>query len=60
MATQDSYLKNQNTLGIDVGEGPNVDFVCKGHEFSSDEKFDIVVSTECFEHDMYYKETLKN
>ena len=47
-------------IGIDVGEGPNVDFVCKGHEFSSDEKFDIVVSTECFEHDMYYKETLKN
>ena len=47
-------------IGIDVGEGPNVDFVCKGHEFVSNEKFDIVVSTECFEHDMYYKETLKN
>ena len=45
--------------GVDIGEGPNVDVVSKGHEFKS-ERFDIVISTECFEHDMYYKETLKN
>ena len=46
--------------GVDIGEGPNVDVVSKGHEFKSEKRFDIVISTECFEHDMYYKETLKN
>jgi|TARA_R100001460_G_scaffold14654_5_gene32751 SAM-dependent methyltransferase len=53
-------FENAKYIGIDVGEGPNVDFVCKGHEFVSDIKFDIVVSTECFEHDMYYRDTLRN
>lgn len=47
-------------IGIDVGHGRNVDVVCKGHEYKSDNKFDVVISSECFEHDMYYKETIKN
>jgi SAM-dependent methyltransferase len=46
--------------GVDIGKGPNVDVVSKGHEYKSEKRFDIVISTECFEHDMYYKETLKN
>jgi hypothetical protein len=55
------YLfENYTYIGIDVGEGPNVDVVSKGHEYKSDTKFDIVISSECFEHDMYYPETLKN
>jgi SAM-dependent methyltransferase len=53
-------FEKPNYVGIDVGKGPNVDFVCKGHEFYSNTKFDVVISTECFEHDMYYKDTLKN
>lgn len=48
-------------LGIDIGVGPNVDLVCKGHELDyADEYFDTIVSTECFEHDMHFTETLKN
>ena len=47
-------------IGVDLGEGPNVDVISKGHEYKSDVKFDIVISSECFEHDMYYTETLKN
>jgi SAM-dependent methyltransferase len=47
-------------IGVDVGSGPNVDVVSKGHEFKSNEKYDIVISSECFEHDMYYEETIKN
>lgn len=47
--------------GIDIGEGHNVDMVSKGHEFNApDETYDVIISTECFEHDMFYPLTLKN
>lgn len=47
-------------IGLDIGIGKNVDVVCPGHLFKSDRKFDIVISTECFEHDRFYKETILN
>lgn len=47
-------------IGVDVGEGPNVDVVSKGHEYKSESQFDVVISSECFEHDMYYPDTIKN
>jgi len=48
-------------FGIDVGSGKNVDFVSKAHEFkASDGSYDVIISTECFEHDMYYDKSLKN
>lgn len=47
--------------GIDVGIGLNVNIVSKIHEFYAlDETYDIIISTECFEHDMYYPDSLKN
>jgi len=46
--------------GIDIGAGPNVDQVVSGHEFKSDTQFDVIISTECFEHDKHYAETLRN
>jgi len=47
--------------GIDVGEGENVDEVCSIHNFdNSDETYQFIISTECFEHDMHYKESLLN
>lgn len=46
--------------GIDIGEGKNVDIVSKGHEYKPGYQFDVVISTECFEHDKYWKETIKN
>lgn len=55
MFTDGSYT------GIDIGQGPNVDVVSLGHEyFAPDNKYDVIVSTECFEHDMYYPLTLLN
>jgi len=55
------YLfENPNYTGIDIGEGNNVDIVCKGHEFKSKEKFDLIISTECLEHDKHWRETLLN
>ncbi|VCU69455.1 Methyltransferase domain protein [Pigmentiphaga humi] len=48
-------------LGVDVATGRNVDIVCAGHQLLlPDGTFDVIVSTECFEHDQYYPETLRN
>ena len=48
-------------VGVDVGQGNNVDIVSKGHELNfPDDSIDVIISTECFEHDMYYKKTLNN
>jgi SAM-dependent methyltransferase len=48
-------------IGIDVAPGRNVDFVVKGSEFLlPDESVDIIVSSECLEHDMFYGKTIKN
>ena len=50
-----------NYLGLDVGEGSNVDIVGVGHLFEGpDEYYDTIISTEVFEHDMFYEETVKN
>ena len=47
-------------LGVDIGYGNNVDLVCRGHEINDTHGFDVVISTECFEHDEFWVETLKN
>ena len=48
-------------FGLDVGEGPNVDVVSVGHIYDApDATFDIIISTEVFEHDMFYEDTIKN
>jgi len=56
------YLfENCHYSGIDIGSGPNVDFVSKAHEFSMpNDYYDVIISTECFEHDMYYDQSIKN
>lgn len=54
------YFTECQYTGIDVGEGPNVDVVCSGHLYRPDEYevFDTIISTECLEHNPYWKETL--
>jgi len=55
------YLfKNYEYIGLDLGEGKNVDIVSRGHLYRDEEKFDFVISTECFEHDEFYKLTFMN
>jgi hypothetical protein len=46
-------------LGIDPQEGPGVDKVAFGHEFSSRNSFDIIVTTETFEHTDKWKEIIQ-
>lgn len=57
------YLfEDYSYVGIDIGRGPNVNVVSKGHEYRplDGKKYDTVISTEVFEHDMYWKETIQN
>ncbi len=56
-----SLFENCNYIGLDVGEGRNVDVVSVGHKYDApNEFFDVIISTEVFEHDMFYEETIKN
>jgi SAM-dependent methyltransferase len=54
------YFENIDYVGVDVFDGKNVDVVCPGHKYDSDKRFDVVCSTECFEHDPFWNETLNN
>lgn len=55
------YLfEDSEYIGVDVAAGKNVDVVSKGHEYHPEKQFDVVLSTECLEHDKYYRETLLN
>ena len=55
------YLfENYTYTGVDLALGPNVDVASRGHLYKSEKQFDVVISTECFEHDEYYDLTIKN
>lgn len=47
-------------VGIDIGEGRNVDVVSRGHEYTDERGFEFVISSECFEHDEYWVLTFTN
>jgi hypothetical protein len=51
------FFTNCDYTGIDIGAGKNVDVVARGHEYIADEPFDVVISTECFEHDEFWRES---
>ncbi len=52
-------FENCHYVGLDVAEGPNVDVVSIAHEFNTNKQFDVILSTNTFEHDMYFELTLK-
>jgi SAM-dependent methyltransferase len=52
---------NCEYFGLDVALGKNVDIACLAHQFNApDNSFDVIISNDCFEHDLYYDLTLKN
>lgn len=54
------FFTGCNYLGVDIGEGKDVDMVCKGHELPfPDLSFDTVISCECLEHDKDWLKTFK-
>ena len=57
------YLFDYNCvyIGVDVAVGRNVDIITPAHLLSlPDATFDVIISTECLEHDRFYIETLRN
>lgn len=47
--------------GLDIGPGKNVDVVSKAHEYDApDQSYDVVISTEMFEHDKFLNLSFKN
>lgn len=55
------FLTDCNYVGLDVGEGENVDVVQVAHLYDApDESFDLIISTEVFEHDMFYEKSIAN
>ena len=57
-----TFFNNCQYTGIDLAPGKDVDIVSSGHLFKPEDgkPFDVVISTECFEHNEYWLETLKN
>jgi len=54
------YFLNSNYLGIDLVNGPGVDKVLDGSKIESlNKKFDIIISSECFEHASNWKEIFR-
>ncbi|MGC9216939.1 class I SAM-dependent methyltransferase, partial [Acidithiobacillus sp.] len=48
-------------LGVDIASGKNVDIIASANELQlPDCTFDVVISTECLEHDRYWSDTLSN
>jgi len=55
------YFQDCDYLGIDLGEGKNVDVICKTHEHDvPDNTYDTIISTEMFEHDPWWKKSIVN
>lgn len=56
------YLfKDCSYKGCDIANGPNVDIISPAHLLNAQNGFyDFIISTECFEHDYYWKESVKN
>lgn len=54
------FFQDCDYLGVDIGEGKDVDLVCPGHLLDIEhETFDTTISCECFEHDRYWLLTFK-
>lgn len=49
-------------IGVDIIYGPNVDARSRNHTYKAKPSgyFDVVISSECFEHDKYWQLSLQN
>jgi len=52
-------FEDYSYIGIDIGPGRNVDVISLGHEYKRDKLFDVVISSEAFEHDQHWRETIR-
>lgn len=49
-----------NYVGVDLGIGENVDYVCRAHQYRPAHPVDVVISTEMLEHDEFWLESIIN
>jgi hypothetical protein len=55
------FFQQCNYIGVDIGEGRDVDLVARGEELTyNDGTFDVVASCECFEHNPEWAKTFAN
>lgn len=56
------FFNTSNYLGLDVYEGKNVDRVYDGCDlnFLDPNSFDVAISCECFEHNPYWRQNLRD
>ncbi len=58
--TNRPWFDNYEYVGLDVTEGKNVTVISKAHEYDAPpQSFDVVISTNQLEHDMYWAKTLE-
>ena len=50
-------FKDCKYIGLDVVPGPNVDVVSIAHLYKPSAPFDVVLSTNALEHDLYWRQT---
>lgn len=56
-----SLISPSEYVGVDIDHGPNVNVVARGESLTfADERFDVTMSSECFEHNPMWRETLEN
>ena len=54
------FFEDCEYTGVDLTKGKNVDVVSFAHNYKPKDKVDVVISTECFEHDPYFEASLNN
>ena len=55
------FFSDCEYVGVDVGEGKNVDIVCPGQELDHpNDTYDVSCSCNCFEHNPHWIETFRN
>ena len=55
------FFTNCEFIGLDIGPGEGVDIICPAQEYDApDEYFDTIISCECWEHNPFYEESIKN
>lgn len=58
--SKSGHVQVKEYVNLDVAEEPDIDVVSIAHKYDApDNSFDVVWSFSAFEHDMYWKKTLK-
>lgn len=58
---EEFLFEDSKFYGLDLMEGPGVDIVCSAHEYDApDETYDTIISCECWEHNPFYAESIRN